>query len=407
MSGRSFRERYAAVGARPSEQAAQQPARNDWPIPRGARVVDTDDGPCIVHDRVVSGAEIAAAREAARCCAMLRDGRFHDPAELIFLDTETTGLAGGTGTHVFLVGIGRFHGDALHVRQYFMRHPGDERALLAALMMELLDSGVLVTYNGRAFDVPLLETRFRMHRRTFPRLDAHVDLLSPARAIWKHRLPSCSLGSIERSVLGVARELDAPGWMIPQLYFGYLRTREIETLEPVFEHNRHDIVSLARLTSLVHAYEAGVATPAHDVDRLAVSLYRLRRSTSGDGLADLASLWSSPRVPGALRLRALRELSTALKRLDQLDEALLAWDSALRDPSRAIRLYAAEELAKHYEHRERDLARALVLAQQGADGALLASDDLARDAFERRMRRLERKLDMRRTRREMAERDDI
>jgi hypothetical protein len=273
-----------------------------------------------------------------------------------------------------------------------MRHPGDEPALLSALASDLRDTGVLVTYNGRSFDVPLLETRFRMHGRAFARPEAHIDLLAPARAIWKHRLPSCSLSTIERIVLGVERGLDAPGWLIPQLYFDYLRSRRIDLLEPVFEHNRMDIVTLARLTALVQTYEAGVAIPDDDIDRLSVALFRLRRDTGGAAIDAIRRHWRAPVAPAQLRLRALRELSAVLKRSRLHREAVEEWLVAQRDPSRQIRLFAAEELAKHLEHRERDHARALEIARRGAAAAALAGDDAAVAAFERRLRRLERKL---------------
>jgi hypothetical protein len=273
-----------------------------------------------------------------------------------------------------------------------MRHPGDERALLAALATEIGEIGALVTYNGRAFDVPLLETRYRMHGQSFVSPEQHIDLLPPARAIWKHRLPSCSLGTIERHVLGVERQLDAPGWMIPQLYFDYLRSQNIQMLEPVFEHNRVDIVTLARLTALVQMYEAGIRTPANDIDRLAVALHRLRRHGEDGALEAIRQLWRQATVPSELRLRALRELSVALKRRRRYADAVEEWMVAQRDPSRPVRLYAAEELAKYLEHGARDHAQALEVARRGADGAALARDSAALAAFERRLRRLERKM---------------
>lgn len=389
---RGFRERYGSLAGAATSGATCEHHAPDWPLPDGARHTDTPDGPCVVHDRVYGGEPIAEARMAlARCLDARRDGAL-DPADVIFLDTETTGLSGGTGTHVFLVGVGRFTGDALHVRQFFMRHPGDERSLLSALASDLRHAGALVTYNGKAFDVPLLDTRYRMHGRAFNRPEQHVDLLASARAIWKHRLPNCSLGTIERMVLGVERELDAPGWLIPQLYFDYLRSRRIETLEPVFEHNRTDIVTLARLTGIVHSFEAGLTIPGDEIDCLALALHRLRRHGSDESLADIRARWSVYTVPSALRLRALKELSTALKRRRRHTEAAVEWTRALADPSRPIRLFAAEELAKYFEHRERDPGRAREIARRAADGAALAGDEDATASFERRLVRLERKL---------------
>jgi uncharacterized protein YprB with RNaseH-like and TPR domain len=392
VSARSFRDRYAGTLGSVAETGATVEPVPDWPLPRDGRPTRNDEGECVVSDRVYVGPEIVAAIEGFRSCHSSDRLRYTDARDMIFLDTETTGLSGGTGTHVFLVGIGRFTGDALHVRQFFMRHPGDERALLAALASDIAEIGALVTYNGRSFDVPLLETRYRMHGQAFASPEQHIDLLSPARAIWKHRLPSCSLGTIERMVLGVERELDAPGWLIPQLYFDYLRSRRIETLEPVFEHNRIDIVTLARLTALVQLYEAGLRTPPDDIDRLALALYRLRRQPDDDAIVAIRELWRTPTAPVELRLRALRELSTVLKRRRRYSDATDEWLAGLRDPGRPIRLFAAEELAKYLEHRERDHARAIEIVRRGVDGAALARDVAAVAAFERRLRRLERKM---------------
>lgn len=392
MSIRSFRDRYAGALGNATESARDVADTRRWPLPNGSRSISNADGTCVVNDRLFVGDEIAATVAGIQSCLRAVAHRFVDARDIIFLDTETTGLSGGTGTHVFIVGIGRFNGDALHVRQYFMRHPGDERAMLSALASDLGDIGALVTYNGRSFDVPLLETRYRMHGQMFASIEQHIDLLSPARAIWKHRLPSCSLGTIERMVLGVEREMDAPGWMIPQLYFDYLRSRRIDTLEPVFEHNRIDIVTLARLTGLVQTYEAGIASPPNDIDRMGVALHRLRRHGDDEALRAIGQLWRMPSVPADLRLRALKELSAALKRRRLYREAADEWLAAQRDPSRGIRLFAAEELSKYLEHRERDHARALAVARMGADGAALARDADAVAAFERRLRRLERKI---------------
>ncbi|HUG14032.1 MAG TPA: ribonuclease H-like domain-containing protein [Thermomicrobiales bacterium] len=391
MISRSFRERYGAVTPETAPQPPVAMAASSWPLPRGARLIESPFGDCVVHDTLYTGDVI---REAFG--RLLRAGPPAGGApllsDLIFLDTETTGLSGGTGTHVFLIGVGRFIDDAFHVRQFFMRHPGDEPAVLNALDASIHATASLVTYNGRSFDVPLLETRYRMHGRQFRSHMDHQDLLAPSRAIWKYRLPNCSLGTLERMILGVTRELDAPGWMIPQLYFDYLRSREIRTLEPVFEHNRADIVSLARLAGVVRAFECRAETPEHEIDRLALALYVQRRYPSDAVIADLRHGWRSPSIPAEMRFRALRNLSIALKRGGRYDDAAVEWRAGLDDPSRAVRMYALEELAKHLEHRVRDHDAARELARLGADGATLARDAAALQAFERRLQRLERKL---------------
>ena len=164
-----------------------------------------------------------------------------------YLDTETTGLAGGTGTYAFLVGAALVEGDRLVVRQYFMRDFDDEPALLTALEPLLARAAAIVTFNGAGFDLPLLETRFILARRRWPASLAHLDLLRPARRVWTGWLPDCRLSTLESAVLGLAREDDVPGGLIPLLYFDYLRTRRAGPLRRIFEHNRSDVLSLVAL----------------------------------------------------------------------------------------------------------------------------------------------------------------
>lgn len=393
MSARTFRERYGSLTAPAEQRPPDEPVVPDpWPAQPGGRFITTAHGPLSVHQHVFSGAQSQLARERFERSLEHLSLRGVHPDGVVVLDTETTGLAGGTGTFAFLVGLGRFSGPDFVVRQFFMRHPGDEPALVETLANELARAETLITYNGRAFDMPLLETRLRLHGRAEPLDVLHLDLLAPARAIWKHRLPSCSLGEIERAILGVTRAVDAPGWMIPQLYFDYLRTRNVASLEPVFEHNRMDILSLARLAALVHGWEAGLDDPDDAIDALALALHRVRRAEDGATLDGLRRRWQTPHAPSELRLRALRELSQRLKRRKQFDIALDEWRAAQRDPSRAVRLYAAEELAKYLEHREHDAEAALAITHAAAEGALLARDSVALAAFRRRATRLERKL---------------
>src|SRR5208283_82008 len=156
------------------------------------------------------------------------------PARWAFLDTETTGLAGGTGTYPFLIGVGSIEAAGFRLRQFFMRDYGEEPSMLARLAEHLAQFDVLVTYNGKAYDQPLLETRFRMARARHPfdRMQ-HLDLLFGARRLWKLRLESCRLVELENQILGVERQGDLPGEMIPYCYFEYLRTRQAFKLVPI------------------------------------------------------------------------------------------------------------------------------------------------------------------------------
>ena len=179
------------------------------------------------------------------------------PEEWAFVDTETTGLAGGTGTCAFLIGVGSIGRDGFRVRQFFMRDYGEEASQLDALERHLKRFRVMITYNGKSFDQPLLETRFRMNRARppFARME-HLDLLHGARRLWKLRFESCRLVDLENQILGFERAGDIPGALIPYVYFEYLRSRQAARLLAVFEHNALDILTLACLTGIVpHAFK--------------------------------------------------------------------------------------------------------------------------------------------------------
>src|SRR5882724_11883608 len=188
---------------------------------------------------------------------------------LLYLDTETTGLAGGTGTYAFLVGVGLFDGNGFEVRQYFMRDLDEEPALLAALDALFRDSDGFVTYNGAGFDLPLLETRFVLARRRWRGDRFHLDLLGAARRLWSARLADCRLGTLEQHVLRVTREDDLPGALIPAAYFAYLRRKRAGELPRVFEHNRCDILSLVALTGWMAAAMARAPEPDLHPEELA------------------------------------------------------------------------------------------------------------------------------------------
>ena len=183
------------------------------------------------HRRHGSIGHRRSGRPSARLAAShfeRRDSRRSPPGKWCFLDTETTGLAGGSGTYAFLIGVGRITPDGFRVRQFFMRDFGEEASLLSALTEHLKQFEVLITYNGRTFDQPLLETRFRMVRQRPPFSSlAHLDLLFGARRLWKLRFDSCRLVDLENQILGVERQGDLPGELIPYFYFEYLRTHEI------------------------------------------------------------------------------------------------------------------------------------------------------------------------------------
>ncbi len=322
------------------------------------------------------------------------------PERWAFLDTETTGLAGGTGTYCFLVGVGALEGRDFRVQQFLMRDYSEEPALLEALAAHLERFDVLVTYNGKSFDAPLLETRFRMARRrpAHERL-AHLDVLHSARRLFRLRLASCRLTELEAAVLGFCREGDLPGELIPYYYFDYLRTHEALKLVPIFHHNLMDIVTLACLTSLVLAAvgDPEAAPLAHPLDlySLAAWVAKVGNRESAVRLyqrALVARLPDARGLPEAIALRAKAELAALHKRARDYQQALPLWTELAAAPN-GWRLAALEELAKYYEHRARDYPRALELARAGLAAAAAPLDATP---WRRRTQRLESKITHRR-----------
>ena len=282
------------------------------------------------------------------------------PERWAFLDTETTGLAGGSGTYAFLVGIGSIESEGFRVRQFFMRDYAEEASQLHAVHEYLQRFDVLITYNGRSYDQPLLETRFRMcrARHPFERLP-HLDLLYGARRLWKRRMENCKLTHLEREVLGYEREGDVPGSLIPYLYFEFVRTRRAARLLPVFHHNVLDILSLACLTAIVpEAYRNPETVPVrHGSDLVGLSRWLLQVDRPEQALRLLERAVDIG-LPDELLFPTLLETALLRKKLGQWEPAVQGFTDLThcRNPCRTR---AWEELAKYYEHRERNYAAAL------------------------------------------------
>ena len=345
-----------------------------------------------------------SARHGERCIrdlAPLDMGRLavlaNDPAlrgldygHALFLDTETTGLAGGTGTVAFLIGLGWFEGGGFVTRQLFARDYAEERATLLSLQELLRGREFLVSFNGKAFDAGLLATRFIMNRLPNPLAGLpHLDLLHPARRLLSHRLADRRLGSLEASILGFEREGDIPGSEIPQRYFDWLRRRDGRLMADVFTHNRLDILSLAALAA--HLTELidpeGETSRRHPGDLLAAARLFLARDCPGEAVRLLEPL-SGGACPETAR-EAGRELSLLYKRQNRWPEAVAIWEEMVRRDEKD--LFALVELAKWCEHRRRDFAQALALTIRACSCAGRLSPDDRADLARRRSR-LERKL---------------
>lgn len=310
---------------------------------------------------------------------------------LLYLDTETTGLAGGTGTYAFLVGAGFCHGDEFEVRQYFMRDLDEEPALIAALGALFHDFDGLVTYNGTGFDLPLLETRFVLGRCRWPADLFHLDLLPPARRLWRGRLSDCRLGTVEQHALGFTRGDDVPGFLIPSIYFEYLRRKLPGALPRVFDHNRDDILSLAALTGWVAGAVARAPSLDFEPDELAGlgRLWELRDAERGEACYRMA-LDLGLASPG--REQLLLRLAWREKRRARWPEARALWEEAARSP-RAFDPRPWEEMAKVDEHRRRDFQAAHAVVEEAIARARAhrASEDVL-TALARRLERLTRRM---------------
>jgi len=310
-----------------------------------------------------------------------------DPTKWVFLDTETTGLAGGTGTYAFLIGLGWIAADGFHLRQYFMRDYHEEASMLASLSEQLARFEVLITYNGKAYDQPLLETRYCMvrSRPPFARLE-HLDLLFGARRLWKLRLESCRLVELENQVLGVERQGDLPGELIPYYYFEYLRRREAFRLVPIFHHNATDIVSLACLTAIVPAAFGDGAMLRHGADMIGVARWLAAAGRNDEALA-LYRRAVDAGLKDSVLFRSLAEIGALEKRLGN-DAAAFQVFTELAESKNPYQGHAFIELAKHYEHRARDYRVAVDMTQKAR--ALQDSPELAHRE-ERLQRRLQGK----------------
>lgn len=317
------------------------------------------------------------------------------PDKLAFLDTETTGLSGGVGTLVFMVGVGRWEGESFALHQLFVDDPANEPQMLDELGALLADCEGLVTFNGRTFDVPLLVNRFVLSRRpatlmTLP----HLDLLPPSRRLWRRRLGSCALSSLEQHVLGVERVGDVPGHRIPQVYRDYLAgLDDANLMGRVFEHNRVDVLSLVTLgATLCEAFSKLDSPGVAPRDLIGLAHWRYARNDVAASEHVYRKALADAEEP-LVRYEALMGLGYLLKRTGRHAEALPLWEELA---GLGLDATGHEELAKHYEWRDRDLAqalnwtgRALTLARSWRPG-IQREETLA--ALEWRQARLHRKL---------------
>jgi uncharacterized protein YprB with RNaseH-like and TPR domain len=387
----------------------------------GGRATRTDFGECLVIDRRYESDRWHGDVRIGDCelpgAGGLRvlDPHLTDPPEsrALFIDLDTTGISGGAGTVAFLVGVGYFDLGAFQVRQFLLTSYAAERALLAAVSELFDDAGLIVTYNGKTFDVPVMETRWVFHRMEMSLEGVpHFDMLHPARRLWRSRGTAdalfddggCRLTTLERALFEVRRVGDVEGVEIPGRFFQFLRTGDPRPLEPVLEHNRLDLVSLAAVTARAARLAADGAEACRDGAE-ALALGRIyERAETFDRAEDCYRRAAVSEVAD-VRGEALYRLGIRCRRERRFAEAADVWrevmvltasPAARRRPAlQELGRFAAEALAIHHEHRARDYDTARELA-------LFALEDLEdrtgrrADGVRHRLARLDRKISKKR-----------
>jgi uncharacterized protein len=382
----------------------------------GGRPIDTPFGQCLAIDRRYEADRWHGDVRIGDCempnAAGLRlldpsleagsaAGSVSLPGRTVFIDLETTGLSGGAGTVAFLVGCGYFDLGAFQVRQFLLTSFAAERALLAAVAEFFAGVDLIVTYNGKTFDVPMMETRWLFHRIPMPLEGvAHFDMLHPARRLWKGRDGEdvgCRLMTLERTLFDVSRVGDVPGLDIPRRFFQFVRSGNACPLEPVLEHNRLDLVSLAAVMARAVRLAGEGETACRDSHE-ALALGRVYERAGAFARAEACYRRACSSEMVDVKAEALYRLGLRLRRERRFVDAAEVWRDvmALTEPRAVRRLgqmaelrqFAAEALAIHHEHRDRDLG----VARELALFALEDADSGRADDMRYRLARIDRKI---------------
>jgi uncharacterized protein YprB with RNaseH-like and TPR domain len=378
----------------------------------GGRRVSTRFGECLVIDRRYESDRWHGGIRIGDCTLddfqslRILDPELNGalPSRIVFIDLETTGLSGGAGTLAFLVGCGYFDLGAFQVRQFLLTSHSGERALLAAVAEFFDGADLIVTYNGKTFDVPVMETRWSFHRMEMPSIGgpagvAHFDMLHPARRLWKRGVDDeggCRLSTLERRLFDVQRIGDVPGMDVPSRFFRFVRSGDPRPLEAVLEHNRIDLVSLAAVTARALQLARDGRDACSDYPE-ALALGRIFERAEYFSRAEACYRHAAEATDPATRAEALFQLAVRLRRDRRFVDAAAVWhelvDLTAPQPMRCGRLgtlrqIAVEALAIHREHRAKDLAGARELAFV----ALEETAGRRADGVRHRIARLDRKL---------------
>lgn len=319
------------------------------------------------------------------------------PAQLFFFDTETTGLGGGTGNTIFLLGQASLKGDKIVLRQHLLPHPGAEVPLYQSFL-EGIDYRTLVTYNGKAFDWPQVKTRHTLVREHVPKLPAfgHFDLFHAARRLWKHKLERLKLSVVEKEVLGIERKDDIPGFLAPMIYFDFVETNKLDGILGVLKHNEMDILSLITLYThitfqLLNVDEERTISEGYEVGRWYASLGETAAATEN------LSLYTGSDDPTSVKAKFL--LSLERKKQQQWEQARKLWEELSLTQNDQLAFEANIELAKYYEHKLKEFNKALNYTEKAVEifeksnGEIWRREDQLSLELEKRWKRLKRKLE--------------
>jgi len=339
------------------------------------------DGLCGVQDSTI---------DEIRSLDPMFTGNTWDIRRVLFLDTETTGLSGGAGTVAFEVGLGFIEPRGMVIRQYVMRDYCEEPAMMAEIAALISRFDTIVSFNGKSFDLPLLESRMIMSRIRIPLTRMpHLDLLHAARRVYKLRLKRCSLLALEETVLGLGRHDDLPGAQVPQRYFDYIRTREFALLEDVLRHNFDDVRSLACLTGHLCQVFKNPEMLDHAEDLFGVGKTLMRTGNTERARRCLKIVGRS-----SLSSQAHMILADSYKREKHWDDTISVCRNMIAAGSGGIWPYI--ELAKYYEHIDKDIDKAIRYATGALSHALNTApmqkyNDAQLEQVMKRIERLRRK----------------
>jgi len=335
---------------------------------------------------------------------LLREPRLiqYGPEQITFIDTETTGLSGGSGTLAFIIGVGRIEDQKFHLVQFFLDEPSNELNLLIALEEFLASSKVLVSFNGKSFDIPILKNRYILNGQPNPFLKLqHIDLLPVARRLWRERLQSRTLGNLEFEILQISRKQDdIPGWMIPQMYFDFLHEGDFAPMERVLYHNAMDVLSLSNLlTEIILMTKDPISSGSINP----IDLFSLARIYEELGRLEVAINYYSYGLdfernrefglPESLVKESILRLAEIYKKMGDIDRSLSLWQRAVE----LKEITGFIEMAKIYEHKYKNPQEAKTLTISAID--LLETSDLSvleqlrwHSELKHRLERLERKI---------------